>query len=124
MTAEFTLEIPRHWLLTANQRGHWRRRAERTATLRWAARHAAVTTGAQPMNRARCTVLIHWPDRRRRDAHNITPTIKAAIDGVVDAGLLPDDDDTHLTGPDLRVSPHLCDKRYACTLHFRFEPIP
>jgi hypothetical protein len=30
------------------------------------------------------------------------PTLKAAIDGLVDYGLLPDDTNAHLIGPDLR----------------------
>ena len=56
------------------------------------------------MEVAHCVATLTWRDRRRRDAHNIMPTIKACVDGVVAAGLLPDDDDTHLTGPDLRVA--------------------
>ena len=30
-------------------------------------------------------------DRRRRDPHNFAPTLKHVIDGLVDAGLWPDD---------------------------------
>lgn len=41
-------------------------------------------------------------DRRRRDVHNFMPTVKAAIDGLTDAGLWIDDRDGILTGPDLR----------------------
>lgn len=35
-------------------------------------------------------------DRRRPDVGNIYPTVKAAIDGIVDAGIVPDDTDTYL----------------------------
>jgi Holliday junction resolvase RusA-like endonuclease len=43
------------------------------------------------------------PDRRRRDVANLYPSFKAAIDGLVDAAVLVDDDDTHLVGPDMRL---------------------
>ncbi len=31
-------------------------------------------------------------DNRRRDAHNTAPTVKACVDGLVDAGWFKDDD--------------------------------
>lgn len=42
------------------------------------------------------TITVIWTvtDRRRRDAGSLAPTGKAAIDGLVDAGILPDDDST------------------------------
>lgn len=43
-------------------------------------------------------------DVRKRDVHNLMPTLKAVVDGLVDYGLIPDDDDAHLIGPDLRSS--------------------
>jgi hypothetical protein len=33
---------------------------------------------------------------------NYYPTAKAILDGLVDAGVLPDDNDDHVTGPDMR----------------------
>lgn len=42
------------------------------------------------------------PTNRAYDAHNLAPTVKAAIDGLVDYGLIPDDTNAHLIGPDLR----------------------
>lgn len=35
-------------------------------------------------------------DRRRRDADNPFPTIKTAVDGLVDAGVVADDDHTRV----------------------------
>jgi len=44
------------------------------------------------------------PATRRRDPGNWYPTAKAVIDGVIAAGrLLPDDDSSHLVGPDMRM---------------------
>jgi crossover junction endodeoxyribonuclease RusA len=38
----------------------------------------------------------------RYDAGNLYPTAKAVVDGLVDYGLVPDDDNKHVTGPDMR----------------------
>lgn len=91
--------------LSANGRVHWSVRKARTKVLRDKAHIATISAGIPPMSRAHLVVTVAWPDRRRRDVANLSPTFKALIDGFVqDAGLLPDDDDTHLIGPDLRVA--------------------
>jgi hypothetical protein len=41
-------------------------------------------------------------NRRRSDVGNLYPTAKAVVDGLVDYGLIEDDDDTRLIGPDMR----------------------
>lgn len=93
-------------LPTANGREHWRRRAE--LTKRWRtyayarARNELVAGRWTPLERAHITITIDWPDQRRRDPANWSPTAKAIVDGLVDAGLLPDDDHRHVTGPDMR----------------------
>lgn len=114
-------------LLTANQRLHWREKADRTRAIRSIAYYEAGMTNRSPAEREggplRCVVTIHYPDRRRRDAHNLMPTVKAAVDGIVDTGRwIPDDSNKWLIGPDLRVSADLCDKKFGCVLDFRFEP--
>lgn len=53
--------------------------------------------------KAAVTVYIRFPDRRRRDLQNYHKTLKALLDGFVDAGLLPDDDAQHLYGFDVRT---------------------
>lgn len=82
--------------LTANQRLHWRRRADLTKTVRHevAMRAARLGPMAPPI-----TVTLHYRprDRRRRDADNLVPTLKACCDGLVDARVVPDDT------PDLMV---------------------
>lgn len=45
---------------------------------------------------------IHPTNRIRRDVANLYPTVKALVDGLVDYGLIPDDNDRHLLGPDMR----------------------
>lgn len=101
-------------LLNANQRVHHRVRAERTATIRSAAREACLThpklradlatAGQAPvLPHAWILGVIHPGSRRRLDPANLYPSFKAAVDGVVEAGVLEDDDHLHLLGPDMRL---------------------
>lgn len=119
-----TLDIQREWLLTLNQRLHWRKKADRTKWLRayarLAARHPLVRT--RFTTPVRCVITVRWPDGRRRDVHNLTPTFKACIDGIVDAETIPDDSDDWLIGPDPRVSKDRCPKHLACQLVVDVEP--
>lgn len=110
MTRSATLVaiVSRHQILTANQRLHWAPKAARTHLLRTRGATVWASAGRPRFDRAQLTVTIGYPDRRKRDAHNLMPTIKALIDGMVHpycgaVGVLPDDSDTYLTGPDLRV---------------------
>lgn len=120
----FKIMVPRGDVLTANQRLHWAQRAKRSRMVRQMGHAQAATTlmrnPAGVLDRAHITVTVSWPDKRRRDVHNIMPTIKAAIDGIVDAGMLPDDSDAHLIGPDLRVS---SEKALPGFVEFEFEVV-
>lgn len=116
--------IYRTHLLTANQRLHWAAKAERTRVTRetaWAYGRMFASHPKPYPSKVRCLITVQYPDRRRRDVHNLMPTVKAAIDGIVDAGVLHDDSDKWLVGPDLRVSDELCDKQFGCVLSFTFE---
>lgn len=91
-------------LLNANDRdGHWARRRRITDTLRQAAGWAARWQHIPALGRAHVLGVYEPPDRRRRDPANLYPSFKACIDGLVDAGVLPDDDAAHLDGPDMRL---------------------
>lgn len=110
---EVVLTVKRAALLTANERLHWRTRAAKTKALRHLSR--LLHRGVEPMQRARLDVTIAYPDRRRRDRHNLWPTVKACVDGAVDAGVLPDDDDAHLDGPHLETAAELSGGGYRFT---------
>lgn len=86
-----TLTIPRRLILHSNQRLHWSPKAERTKAIRTLA--AMASRGCPRLQQVALAVRITWPDRRRRDAHNMQPTLKACIDGQMDSGLLRDDSD-------------------------------
>lgn len=102
-TQTFALTVPTSATLNVNSREHWRPRADKTRELR----HAgwALAQHCTPMTRARCVVTLNFGDKRTRDPANWHPTAKALVDGLVDAGLLADDDATHLLGPDMRIGP-------------------
>ena len=121
---KFEMLVDADNLLNANYRLHWAAKAKRSKTIRWQAfskaSAALIHDPSGVVDRGHVTVWVAYPDRRRRDVHNLYPTIKAAIDGMVDAGVLPDDSDTHLVGPDLRVPDHLAPKG---TVHLAFEVV-
>lgn len=92
---------PGEWL-TANGRYHWAERKTRTRLLRQRAHLAARQAHLPHLEHARLTVYVHTRTRTRMDPLNAAPTVKAVVDGLIDWGLLPDDDHEHLEGPDLR----------------------
>jgi crossover junction endodeoxyribonuclease RusA len=77
--------------LTANDRRHWAQKASLTRMVReavcWRAREHKLNPQGYVI------VQLHYtpPDRRRRDPSNLMPTQKPAVDGLVDAGVVPDD---------------------------------
>lgn len=111
------LEVPSRFVLNANRPVHYRARAPIVKTLRLLGKRAAEgRTFPVP-----CLLVAHigFPDKRRRDLHNYYPTLKAVIDGVVDAGALIDDDHKHLIGPDLRLETTKSRKGF---ISLRLEP--
>lgn len=111
----YVIELPAGLpLLNANQKMHVQDRRRVTARLRAAARDAVTDcptlmddiAAAEPgplFHRAHILGVLHPPTDGRRDPANWYPSFKAAVDGIVDAGLLEDDDHTRLLGPDMRL---------------------
>jgi crossover junction endodeoxyribonuclease RusA len=83
--------------LSHNMRLHWREKAKRTATIRSTANLVARSLRIPPQRHI--VVRLHYfpQDNRRRDAPNLTATSKPAIDGLVDAGVVTDDNDGYVT---------------------------
>jgi crossover junction endodeoxyribonuclease RusA len=87
----------RPWTANAERRWHYHERARRVreTRTRWTWLTLAenipkldrVSITAQPLARSR---------RWRADVAACYPSVKAAIDGIVDAGVMEDDDDRHL----------------------------
>jgi Holliday junction resolvase RusA-like endonuclease len=102
MTTTLVIEPPAAFI-NANDRLHWRKKAQLTATWRGVTEELATEFPAKPFrSRVHITVAIRWPDNKRRDPGNWYPTAKACVDGIVAAGLLKDDSDEYVLGPDLR----------------------
>jgi crossover junction endodeoxyribonuclease RusA len=83
--------------LTLNQRLHHQEKARRTKRIRESVGWQAM---AMRLGHARhISVQLHYKtgDRRRRDSDNLVPSMKPAVDALVDAGLVPDDDPLHVT---------------------------
>lgn len=88
-------------LINANDRLHFQAKAKLTRTWRDLARLSARGT-LTGFHHAHITVTYRFPTNHRREVSNLQPTSKAIVDGLVDAGVLVDDDDDHVTGPDNR----------------------
>lgn len=97
--------------LSMNSRGHWRKyagpiRLWRTTAF-FAARDARVKgRWPTPLEPSVVEVSLPVPDRRRRDPHNLFATVKPIVDGLVDAGLWPDDTPEWVTTMEPRLVLH------------------
>lgn len=103
-----TLTGPR---FSANDRHHWARKAGLNQI--WRDMGRVVTLAAiranrwqrmVPLHRAHALVEFVPHNRGRVDPANVAPAAKAAVDGMVLAGLFVDDDAAHLLGPDFRLA--------------------
>ena len=68
----------------------------------WRARGHRAASNIPPVEWGRVTVFYRFPTNHRREVANLQPTSKAIVDGLIDAGVFPDDNDNHVVGPDNR----------------------
>jgi hypothetical protein len=101
-------------LINSNESQNRHRRARIVKEIRGKAQEAVTEcpalmealAAAKPgplFQRAHVLGILHPATNNRRDPANWYPSFKAAVDGLVDAGLLDDDDHTRLVGPDMRL---------------------
>lgn len=112
MTGTQTLSIPvpaNEWI-SANHRMHWTAKASRTKRLRQRGYFEARQNGLLPMRRAFVTVHVQYASSGRADPANAYPTVKALVDGLVDFGVLTDDDSKHLPEMTFKRTPGKCEK--------------
>lgn len=100
-TVTIVLPLPNRRLspnCSVGSRGGRFAKAAATKRYRAMARDAAKQAGVEtaPWEFATAEAVFYWPDARRRDQDNALASLKAAYDGIVDAGLLIDDDHKHL----------------------------
>lgn len=120
--AMIRIEIPAPcgWL-NLNHRTHWAAKAKLTKSWRNAA-YVAARAACLPrgLDRVRIVAYIHKTTNRSYDAHNLMPTLKACVDGVVgDYGLVPADTNRHVIGPDIRMG----NKRPFCAVTLEIEEL-
>jgi Holliday junction resolvase RusA-like endonuclease len=84
--------------LSPNGRVNHFAKARATKRYRQLARDAveAAQLDSIPWPRAEAFVTFYWPCNRKRDEDNAIASLKAAYDGLVDAGLILDDNSEHL----------------------------
>lgn len=97
------IDIPdTHPLLSINKlmSEHWRTRQKSSKYWRQAG-YESVKDSPPLEPPVTCDVYIYRPRAGRYDPGNYYPTAKAIIDGMVDAGILPDDSFEYLDGAHL-----------------------
>lgn len=113
-----TVDIPSAMWLSSNQRKHRMEVASRTRDIRTLAKHAARSippvTGPVVV-----TVYVGYPPQVHRvDPPNAYPSIKAALDGIVDAGVLIGDDSAVIVEHRFVRDPERTPRgRYRLTVH-------
>lgn len=111
-------------LVSANRRIHWAKRAELQRHWRTVAKVAAMPEvhawGGFDLAGGRTVTItaeVRYPDNRRRDTHNLVPlVVKPCIDGIADAGLLPDDSDKYVSAVVTRRAPETGPYRVTLTV--------
>ena len=117
-----TWEIRLPWAkppASANDRDHWRVKARKVADIREAAERGLLSTGTSWLDCQRIAVdLTYVPrDNRRRDPDNlVVPLFKALCDGIVDAGIVPDDTPAYMVRSMPQILPPDGDPRLILTI--------
>lgn len=100
MTTTITIPAPCAWL-NSNDRRH--RMAEAKLVKEWRESAYSAAVGIEPFTeQVHITAHIWKPRAGRYDAGNLYPTAKACVDGLVDRGILADDSNRFVVGPDMR----------------------
>ena len=100
MNESITLVLPLpHFCLSPNARAHWTVKAGVTKKARRLAREAveAEDVCTAPWAKVTATEAFFYKTNRNRDERNAVAMLKAYYDGVVDAGLILDDNHNILT---------------------------
>lgn len=102
----YTLELPDAPYITPNSRAHWSKRSRYGR--RWRDTTALIARASRIPGAQHATVALemHPRDRRRRDADNlVSGVLKHVLDGLVDAGVIPDDTPAYVTAAMPRIVP-------------------
>lgn len=113
-------------MISSNDRLNPHVKADLTAHLRKLSTETARRTYEHPertmfsdTNPCHMYIRIYPPTKRRMDAVNWYPTVKALIDGLTDAGVFEDDNDKVITSYAFRGGPATGNKKYRIELDIR-----
>lgn len=108
MTDTWTFQLPIEKPMSMNDRLHWAEKGRQTKEIRDAV-HMLCRSKRVPKCQKISVHLVWFPGPliRRRDPLNLVATLKAVEDGVVQAGVVPDDTPEFVTSvmPRIGVSP-------------------
>jgi crossover junction endodeoxyribonuclease RusA len=88
-----TIPLPER-ALSPNTRVHWSRKAKavkRYRRLAWAASFDATPCTPERWAKASVAIVAYYPTRRHPDPDNLIASLKAAFDGIADAGIVAND---------------------------------
>ena len=105
-----TLPLPQKEL-SQNARVHWAVRHLATKNARAMAAMMGRLSRARFTERVRIQAVFYYKTKRRRDGPNLTGLCKAYLDGLVDAGVIPDDSTEWVEWMDPRVEIHVLNPR-------------
>jgi crossover junction endodeoxyribonuclease RusA len=80
--------------LSPNARVHWRKKSVAVKAYRqtaWIAAFKASNGRSLHWQKARYKAVFYWPNARCRDPDNAIASIKSALDGIADAGVVIND---------------------------------
>lgn len=113
-------------MISANDRMDFHVKAELTAYLRNLSTEVARRTYEDPertmfsdVRPCHIGIVICPPTKRRMDAPNWYPTIKALIDGLTDAGVFEDDNNKVITSMTFVPGPKTDNKKYRIVIDIR-----
>lgn len=105
MSQSIEFLIPDAYWLTANGRDHWAAKSRRTRALRHLGQLRGRLSGLSNLGATKVTATIGYPRNGKSDPANAAPTVKALIDGLVDAGVWADDDSEHVVATSFKRGP-------------------
>ena len=91
----WVIRLPMDKPLTLNARQHWTTAYRAKEQIKSDTHQLARAQRIPRLQRARVQLCYCPPDKRRRDTDNLVATLKPAVDGLRDAGVLIDDDPAH-----------------------------
>jgi crossover junction endodeoxyribonuclease RusA len=92
----WVFDLPQTTPMSLNARMNWAVAAKMKKPYREAAHVLALQQKIPACKRVRVTLIYTPKDKRRRDPLNLVATLKLVEDGLVDAGVIPDDTPDYL----------------------------